>query len=184
MMKMYGKKVGRYTRTKYRGLKKIRENKRGKVRRKSRGDQDGKVENNKRSEKYCCLRKKLEKVWGEKQGALSKRVNTCISNKKFSEKFFFFFGQSIFDTNLFEKRSLFFLFFGKNRRFCCVRSFSKILVQMFNFANIFKSLTEFSTNKKSTQITNNYFVERCMKNNYFSITNITRWVGFQKKLNC
>ena len=108
-------------------------------------------------------------------------------NKKFSEKFFLFFGQSIFDTNLLEKRSLFCFLWQKPKILLCYK-FSKIVSLFFHrcstLATSSKVSTEFSTKKTSTQITNDYWVGRCLKNNHFSITNITRWVGLQKKLNC
>ena len=62
--------------------------------------------------------------------------------------------------------------------------FSLFFSQMFNFGNIFKSFNRVFNKKTSTQITNDYYVGGCLKNNHFSITNITRWVGLQKKLNC
>ena len=46
---------------------------------------------------------------------------------------------------------------------------------MFNFGNIFKSFNTVFNKKTSTQITNDYWVGGCLKNNHFSITNITRW---------
>ena len=57
-------------------------------------------------------------------------------------KVLFVFGQSIFDTNLFEKRSLFFSF-GKNRRFCCVTSFPKFFLFFFTDVQLWQHLWKF-----------------------------------------
>ena len=134
----------------------------------------------------AALGKSWKKYGGKSRGHLANELTLAFPTRSFQKSSFSFLDKVYLTQIYLKKGACFFFLWQKPKILLCKKFFKNPFfhVQMFNFANIFKSLTEFSTNKKSTQITNNYFVERCMKNNYFSITNITRWVGFQKKLNC
>ena len=71
----------------------------------------------------------------------TKRVNTYFLNKKFSEKFFLFFGQSIFDTNLLEKRCLFFFLWQNQRVYCVV--FQNCFLLFFTDVQLWQHLEKF-----------------------------------------
>ena len=84
----------------------------------------------------------------------------------------------------FRKKELIFFPWAKTEDFV-VYQFSKIVSLFFHrcstLATSLKVSTKFSTKKHQPKL---LMITGCLKNNHFSITNITRWVGLQKKLNC
>ena len=98
----------------------------------------------------------------------TKRVNTCFLKKKFSEKFFLFRGQSIFDTNLLEKRDLLF-FLWQKPKVLLWQVFQNCFLFFFHrcstLATSLKVSTEFSTKKHQPKL-----------------LMITMWVGVWKTI--
>ena len=99
-----------------------------------------------------------------------KSQHLLFEQEVFRKVLFVFWTKYIWHKSFRKKRLVFFPL-AKTEDFVVSKKLSQLFVFFFHRCT-------------STKITNDYWVGGCLKNNHFSITNITRWVGLQKKLNC